>query len=132
MAVTCRGTAGVHRSSSCRSNFRISGDVDTDILFDYGILTPRCRRADLADMRRLQMDVGSRMPHLSGDRLFLDRNSRLAKLRDAVRAINRYGYPVNRACYDNGVDPNIAGYSLIFRDPPPRTVRKATSGGKTL
>ena len=47
-----------------------SGDVDTDILFDYGILTPRCRRADLADMRRLQIDVGSRMPHLSGDRLF--------------------------------------------------------------
>src|SRR5262249_342952 len=33
------------------------GTVDTDILFDYGIFTPRCRRADLADMRRLQINI---------------------------------------------------------------------------
>ena len=31
-----------------------SGDVDTDILFDYGIFRPGCRRGDLADMRRLR------------------------------------------------------------------------------
>jgi hypothetical protein len=52
-----------------------SGDEsshDTDILFDYGIFTPGCRRADLADMRRLQMNIGSRTPHLSDDRLFPD------------------------------------------------------------
>jgi hypothetical protein len=64
-----------------------SGDIDTDILFDYGILTPGCRRGDLADMRRLRVEVDSRMPHLSGDHLFPDRSSILAKLRDAVRAI---------------------------------------------
>src|SRR5262249_55907538 len=38
-------------------------EVDTDILFDYGIFTPGCRRADLADIRRLQMDIPSRVAH---------------------------------------------------------------------
>jgi len=64
-----------------------TGAVDTDVRFDYGLFTPGCRRADLADMRSLQVNVDSRMPHLSGDRLFPDRSSILAKLRDAVRAI---------------------------------------------
>jgi hypothetical protein len=63
------------------------GTVDTDILFDYGIFTPRCRRADLADMRRLQMNIDSRMPHLSGDRLFPDWSTIFAKLREAASAI---------------------------------------------
>src|SRR5262249_38373118 len=47
-----------------------SGAVDTDILFDYGIFTPGCRRADLADIRRLQINVDSRMPHLSNNPVF--------------------------------------------------------------
>jgi hypothetical protein len=64
-----------------------SGDVDTDILFEYGIFTPGCRRGDLADIRRLQMNIDSRMPHLAGDRLFLDWNGSLAKLRAAVHAL---------------------------------------------
>ena len=38
-----------------------SGDVDTDILFDYGIFRPGCRRGDLADMRRLQVKIESRV-----------------------------------------------------------------------
>jgi hypothetical protein len=63
------------------------GAVDTDILFDYGIFTPRCRRADLADMRRLQMNIDLRMPHLSSDRLFPDWNGMVAKLREAVSVI---------------------------------------------
>jgi len=63
------------------------GTVDTDILFDYGIFTPRCRRADLADMRRLQMNIDLRMPHLSSDRLFPDWNGMVAKLREAVSVI---------------------------------------------
>jgi hypothetical protein len=64
-----------------------SGRVDTDILFDYGIFTPGCRRGDLADVRRLQMNIDSRMPHLAGDRLFLDWNGAVAKLRSAVHAL---------------------------------------------
>jgi hypothetical protein len=64
-----------------------SGEVDTDILFDYGIFTPGCRRADLADMRRLQVNIPSRMPHLAGDRLFADWNGIVAKLEAAVNAL---------------------------------------------
>ena len=64
-----------------------SGPVDTDILFDYGILTPGCRRADLADMRRLQVNIEARMPHLSGDRLVPAWTTILTKLREAVSAV---------------------------------------------
>jgi hypothetical protein len=64
-----------------------SGEVDTDILFDYGIFTPGCRRADLADMRRLQVNIPSRMPHLADDHLFADWNGIVAKLEDASNAL---------------------------------------------
>jgi hypothetical protein len=64
-----------------------SGEVDTDILFDYGMFTPGCRRADLADMRRLQVNIPSRMPHLAGDRLFADWNGFVAKVEAAVNAL---------------------------------------------
>jgi hypothetical protein len=64
-----------------------SGEVDTDILFDYGIFTPGCRRGDLADMRRLQINIDSRVPHLASDRLFLDWYGTLAKLRAAMEAL---------------------------------------------
>jgi hypothetical protein len=36
-----------------------SGRVDTDISFDYGILSPRCRRADSADLKQLQIKLAS-------------------------------------------------------------------------
>src|SRR6202011_1197532 len=49
-----------------------SVDIDTDILFDYGIFRPGCRRGDLADMRRLKVNIESRVSHLSANRLFLD------------------------------------------------------------
>jgi hypothetical protein len=35
-----------------------SGSVDTDISYDYGILSPRCRRGDFADIRELQIKLG--------------------------------------------------------------------------
>jgi hypothetical protein len=34
-----------------------TGSVDTDISYDYGILSPRCRRADFADMKQLQIKL---------------------------------------------------------------------------
>jgi hypothetical protein len=45
-----------------------SGEVDTDISFGYGIFTPACRRADLADTRRLDLRLDQRMTPLSGTR----------------------------------------------------------------
>jgi hypothetical protein len=64
-----------------------SVEVDTDILFDYGMFTPSCRRRDLGDVRRLQMNIDSRMPHLASNRLFADWNGSIAKLRAAMAAL---------------------------------------------
>jgi hypothetical protein len=57
-----------------------SGDLNTDILFDYGILTPACRAADIADIRRLELKIDLRMAHLSGDRLFPDWSGAMARI----------------------------------------------------
>jgi hypothetical protein len=35
-----------------------SGDIDTEITFNYGIFSPQCRRADLADITQLGMQLG--------------------------------------------------------------------------
>jgi hypothetical protein len=35
-----------------------SGALNTDISFDYGIFSPGCRRADLADMKQLEIKLG--------------------------------------------------------------------------
>jgi len=34
-----------------------SRSVDTDIVFDYGLFSPRCRRLDLADVKSLQLKI---------------------------------------------------------------------------
>ena len=57
-----------------------SGDLDTDIVFDYGIFTPGCGMADLADIKRLDLKIDQRMAHLSGD-VFPSWNGAIAKLR---------------------------------------------------
>jgi hypothetical protein len=36
-----------------------SGRVDSDISFDYGILSPQCRRTDFADLKQLQIKLAS-------------------------------------------------------------------------
>ena len=36
-----------------------SGRVDTEISFDYGTLSPQCWRADFADIKQLQIKLGS-------------------------------------------------------------------------
>jgi hypothetical protein len=63
-----------------------SGEIDTDIRFDYGIFSPGCRRADLADMKQLDLKIDQRMPHLSGDRLFPGWDDAVVKLRSATDA----------------------------------------------
>jgi hypothetical protein len=64
-----------------------SGHLDTDILFDYGIFTPACRGADIADMRHLELQIDLRMAHLSGDRLFPKWSDAMAKLGEIAENI---------------------------------------------
>ena len=75
-----------------RANLMMTGvifsrDVDTDILFDYGIFSPRCHSADLADMRQLDLQINAPMPRVTGDRLLPDWKSALATLTAAASAV---------------------------------------------
>jgi hypothetical protein len=47
------------RANLIMTGLIFSGRVDTDISFDYGILSPRCRRADFADLKQLQIKLAS-------------------------------------------------------------------------
>jgi hypothetical protein len=75
-----------------RANLMLTGmifsrDVDTDIVFDYGIFTPRCRVADLADTRQFDLRLSLPMLRVTGDQLFPDWESALATLTAAASAI---------------------------------------------
>jgi hypothetical protein len=75
------------RANLMMAGLVFSGAVDSDIVFDYGIFSPACRRADLADLKRLDLRVDRRSPHLAGGRVFPSRAEAVARLRAAVRAI---------------------------------------------
>jgi len=45
------------------------------------------RRADLADLKELDLKIDLRMPHLAGNRLFPDWNGAMAKLRAALNGV---------------------------------------------
>jgi hypothetical protein len=47
------------RANLIMTGLIFSGRVDTDISFDYGILSPRCRRADFADLKQLKIKLAS-------------------------------------------------------------------------
>jgi hypothetical protein len=66
-----------------------SSDVDTDIVFEYGIFSPWCRLADLADIKSLNLKIDLRRPHLTGGRLFPDWQDAVARLEAAVQALER-------------------------------------------
>jgi len=75
-----------------RANLMMTGmifsrEVDTDIVFDYGIFSPRCRSADLADMRQLDLWVNLPMPRVADGKLFPDWKSALATLTAAASAV---------------------------------------------
>jgi len=59
-----------------------SGNVDTDILFHYGIFSPGCRRIDLVELKQL---IERPMP--ADERIFLDWAGAVARLREAGAAI---------------------------------------------
>ena len=75
------------RANLMMAGIIFSGDVDTDIVFNYGLFSPGCRRADFAEFKRLDMRIVLRMPHLTGDRLFPDWDGAVAKLRAAAIAM---------------------------------------------
>jgi hypothetical protein len=47
------------RANLIMTGIIFSAAIDTDISFDYGIFSPRCRRADLADIKQLDMTLAS-------------------------------------------------------------------------
>jgi hypothetical protein len=81
------GRVRLVRANLMMTGVIFSGDVDTDIVFDYGIFTPRCRWADLADIKRLKLQIDVRAVPLSGERLFPHWQGTLAKLRAAAMAL---------------------------------------------
>jgi hypothetical protein len=79
------------RANLLMAGMIFSREVDTDILFDYGIFSPRCRRADLAEFERLDMKIELRMWPLTGDRLFVDWEGAVARLREVGAATGFVG-----------------------------------------
>jgi hypothetical protein len=59
-----------------------SGNVDTDIVFDYGIFSPGCRRLDLAELKQL---IERRAP--KDNRIFVDWDQAVARFRDVAIAV---------------------------------------------
>jgi hypothetical protein len=64
-----------------------SGQVDTDIVSDYGIFTPRCRWADLSDIKKLELQIDARAVPLTGEVLFPNWDASMEKLRAAASAL---------------------------------------------
>jgi hypothetical protein len=77
----------VVRANLIMTGVIFSGDLDTDIIFDYGIFAPACRHADLGDMKQLDLRIDLRMTHLSGDRLLPDWNEAMAKMKAIAAGI---------------------------------------------
>jgi hypothetical protein len=75
------------RANLMMTGMIFSGEVDTELQFDYGLFTPACRRTDLADMKRLDLTIDLRMAHLSGGPRFPDWEGAVSRLRSAWRAI---------------------------------------------
>jgi len=82
------------RSNLLMTGMIFSGNVDTDIVLDYGIFSPGCRRIDLAELKGL---IDRRTP--TGERIFVDWGGAIARLRDAGIAIGLLArdYSVRRA-----------------------------------
>ena len=81
------GSVRFMRANLIATAMVFSGNVDTDIISEYGMFSSACRRADLAELRQLDLKIDRRMPHLSSDRLFYDWGDAAARLRAAVHAI---------------------------------------------
>jgi hypothetical protein len=75
------------RANLMMTGMIFSGVVDTDIVFDYGIFSPQCRAADLADMRQLDLRIALPMRRVTDGSLFPDWRGALATLKAAASAV---------------------------------------------
>src|SRR5262249_47256399 len=75
------------RANLIMTGIVFSGDIDTDILFDYGLFTPYCRLTDLQDIKRQALRIDLRMPHLRVDRPVATWEDSLARLGAAIEKI---------------------------------------------
>jgi hypothetical protein len=75
------------RANLMMTGMIFSGEIDTDIIFDYGLFTPRCRWADLSDIKKLKMQIDEHAFPLSGEGLFPNWETSVAKFRAAASAI---------------------------------------------
>jgi hypothetical protein len=75
------------RANLMMTGMVFSGDINTDIFVDYGIFSPACRFSDIAELKRLQLKIDLRMPHLSGDQLFPTWEDTVQRLHAAVMAV---------------------------------------------
>jgi hypothetical protein len=83
------GNARIVRANLMLAGIVFSGTLDSEIDLAYGILEPSCRRKDLADLKRLDLKIDQRMPHLVGDRLFPDFDEGIRKLRSAWAELSK-------------------------------------------
>jgi hypothetical protein len=82
------GSVRLVRANLMMTGMIFSGDVDTDIVFDYELFTPGCRWADISDIKKLKMQIDARPSFwYSGKRLFPSWEESMAKLRAAASAI---------------------------------------------
>jgi hypothetical protein len=82
-----RGNARLVRANLMMTGIVFSGALDADIEFAYGILSPSCRKADIADMKTLGLKIDQRMPHLEGDRRLPTWVESVEKLRGALKSL---------------------------------------------
>ncbi len=75
------------RANLMMTGMIFSGVVDTDIVFDYGIFSPQCRAADLADMRQLDLRIALSMRRVTAGNILPDWSSALATLTAAASAV---------------------------------------------
>jgi hypothetical protein len=96
-----------------------SGNIDTDILFDYGIFSPGCRRIDLAELKGF---IDRPMP--TGERIFVDRAGAVARLRDAGIAIGflaRESPPESTPSEEPAPSGPVITKETVLADLPPLT-----------
>jgi hypothetical protein len=64
-----------------------SGEINTDVVFDYGIMSPSCRRGDIADIKQLELKIDSRSVPLSGDSLYPSWHNAVSMLLTAAATV---------------------------------------------
>jgi hypothetical protein len=81
------GSVRLMRANLMTTGMTFSGDIDTDIISDYGLFTARCRWADISDIKTLKIQIDARVLPLTGEGLFPNWEASIAKLGAAASAI---------------------------------------------